>query len=425
MLPNLSGIIVVLATLQVGIVILVESALSYLGLGVPPPAITWGSILAGGKDVLTAGMVDHDVPRDRDHRRRAPRQPARRCAVDVLRPEEAALLMATPVIDIRGLTVEARLADRSQVILDDLDLPVEPGEVIGVVGESGSGKTTLVRSLVGLLDKNVEVVQGRVDLAGKPVLSPGFDETKAIRGGEVGVVFQDAARSLDPLFKVKTQLKEVLAAHRGDLSRTEIRARMTDVLARMKIADPGAVLDSYPHHLSGGLAQRVAIAVAVVTEPRVVLADECTTALDVTTQAEVVSLLRELVDESRVALVFVTHNILLAADLCDRVVVMYAGQAVETGPVGRVLRSPQHPYTAALLASLPTWNGSRAFRGIPGAAPRVSSDTVGCRFAARCARVAAECTTRNVPGRRRPAAAGTGACSRLPSSTPPSNGLLG
>lgn len=304
--------------------------------------------------------------------------------------------MAEPVIDIQGLTVEARLSDRSQVILDDLDLQVGEGEVIGIVGESGSGKTTLVRSLVGLLDKNVEVVGGEVKLLGNTILAPGVDQSAGVRGRQVGVVFQDAVRSLDPLFKVRAQLKEVLAAHRGDLSKTEMNDRMSEVLRRMKISDPGRVLDSYPHHLSGGLCQRVAIALAVVTGPKVVLADECTTALDVTTQAEVVALFRELVDESKVALVFVTHNILLAADICDRVVVMYAGQAVEAGPTGRVLRAPHHPYTTGLLESVPGWNGSVTFNGIPGSAPRVAADTVGCRFAERCAHAQADCRAADV-----------------------------
>ena len=304
--------------------------------------------------------------------------------------------MAEPVIDIRGLTVEARLADRAQVILGDLDLEVNQGEVIGIVGESGSGKTTLVRSLVGLLDKNVSVTAGEVKLLGKTVLSPGVDETKAVRGRQVGVVFQDAVRSLDPLFKVRAQLKEVLAAHRGDLTSAEMTDRMTDALRRMKIADPHRVLDSYPHHLSGGLCQRVAIALALVTGPKVVLADECTTALDVTTQAEVVALFRELVDESDVALVFVTHNILLAADICDRVVVMYAGQAVETGPTERVLKAPHHPYTTGLLESVPGWGGATVFRGIPGAAPRISADTLGCHFAERCRYTASDCTAADI-----------------------------
>jgi oligopeptide/dipeptide ABC transporter ATP-binding protein len=191
-------------------------------------------------------------------------------------------------------------------------------------------------------------------------------------------------------------MREVLGTHRSELSRKEMEERMVDVLRRMRITDPQRVLSSYPHQLSGGLCQRVAIALAIITGPKIVLADECTTALDVTTQAEVVALFRELVRESGVALVFVTHNILLAAELCDRVVVMYAGQAVESGPPERVLKRPHHPYTAGLLASVPGWEDDRAFQGIAGSAPRISPDTVGCRFAARCFQAEDACVAADV-----------------------------
>lgn len=288
------------------------------------------------------------------------------------------------VVEIRDLTVEARLADHAQVIVGGLNLDIHEGEVIGVVGESGSGKTTFVRSLIGLLDKNVSVVSGEVSLLGRLVLAPGVDESKSFRGSQVGMVFQDATRSLDPLFKVRAQMREVLGTHCSSLSREEMEERMVAVLNRLRITDPQRVLDSYPHQLSGGLCQRVAIALAIVTGPKIILADECTTALDVTTQAEVVALFRQLVNESRIALVFVTHNILLAAELCDRVVVMYGGEAVESGPPERVLKAPHHPYTAGLLASVPGWEGEWTFKGISGSAPRVTSTTVGCRFADRC-----------------------------------------
>ena len=302
----------------------------------------------------------------------------------------------TAVIEISDLRVEARLARSTQVILQDIALEVHAGEILGVVGESGSGKTTLVRSLVGLLDKNVRVVDGAVRFDGERILAPGVDDTARIRGGKVGMVFQDAQRSLNPVFKVRTQLREVLKAHRGDLSAEQMHERMVETLRRMKVADPERVLDSYPHQLSGGLAQRVAIALAVVTGPEVVLADECTTALDVTTQAEVVVLFRELVRESRIALVFVTHNLMLAAELCDRVVVMYAGQAVESGPTERVLHVPHHPYSAGLLASVPGWDDARTFSGIAGAAPRVVPEFVGCRFADRCPHVTGACRAGDV-----------------------------
>lgn len=301
------------------------------------------------------------------------------------------------VLEINDLAVHAKLSDRTQVIVDGFDLDVQPGEIIGVVGESGSGKTTLVRSLVGLLDKNLHVAGGDVTFRGRRVLAPGLDETKPLRGRNVGMVFQDATRSLDPLFKVGTQVREVLGAHEGRLSRGTAERRMVDVLSRMRIKDPERVLASYPHHLSGGLCQRVAIALAIISGPEVILADECTTALDVTTQADVVALFRELVTENGIALVFVTHNLMLASELCDRTVVMYAGQIVESGPTSRVLKAPHHPYSAGLIASIPSWDRERPIRGIEGSAPRVAPEMVGCRFADRCVLAVPACRAEDVP----------------------------
>lgn len=294
-------------------------------------------------------------------------------------------------LSIRDLRIEARLAGNDLVLVDGLDIELRRGEILGVVGESGSGKTTLVRTLIGLLDRNVEIVAGEVRIGDELVVAPGHDTTAAARGSRIGTVFQDASRSLNPLYRVRSQLREVLRTHRPDLSKAEVEEQMATVLRRMRIDDPERVLQSYPHQLSGGLRQRVAIALAVITEPQIVLADECTTALDVTTQAEVVALFRELVGELDVALIFVTHDLLLAADLCDRIVVMYGGQAAEIGPTRRVLLEPRHPYTAGLLAAVPSWSADGPIQGIEGSAPRVTVDVVGCRFADRCARVTPAC----------------------------------
>jgi peptide/nickel transport system ATP-binding protein len=291
-------------------------------------------------------------------------------------------------LSIRDLRIEARLSGNDLVLVDGLDVELRRGEILGVVGESGSGKTTLVRTLIGLLDRNVEIVAGEVRIGDELVVAPGHDTTAAARGSRIGTVFQDASRSLNPLYRVRAQLREVLRAHRPELTKAQVEEQMTTVLRRMRIDDPERVLQSYPHQLSGGLA--------VVTEPRIVLADECTTALDVTTQAEVVALFRELVGELDVALVFVTHDLLLAADLCDRIVVMYGGQAAEIGPTRRVLLEPRHPYTAGLLAAVPSWSADGPIQGIEGSAPRVTVDVVGCRFADRCARVRPECREADV-----------------------------
>ncbi len=300
------------------------------------------------------------------------------------------------VLQIEGLRVEAQWTGENLVLIDDLDLTLHSGEILGIVGESGSGKTSLVRTLIGLLARNVEVVAGQVDVCGERVVAPGVDRTPSVRGSRVGTVFQDASRSLNPVLKVRTQLREVIKRHRPKMSRHDAHAEMVRVLERMQIDDAERVLDSYPHQLSGGMRQRVAIALAVVTNPALVLADECTSALDVTTQAEVVSLFRELVRDSGIALVFVTHDLLLAADLCDRVAVMYGGEIVEAGPTTRVLRTPHHPYTAGLLASAPGWSSDGPIRGIPGSVPRITTSFTGCRFAGRCARAEEDCRAGDV-----------------------------
>ncbi|WP_205473605.1 ABC transporter ATP-binding protein [Nocardioides sp. SYSU D00038] len=259
------------------------------------------------------------------------------------------------LLELRSLTITASVADRQLLLLRDVELEVRAGEVVGVVGESGSGKTTLARSVVGLLERNVQVATGRIELVGEVLVGPGTDLTHTARGRSVGMVFQDASRSLNPLMRVRRHLSEVLERHVDGIGRDEVRARSTEVLRRMRIDDPDRVLDSYPHQLSGGLRQRVAIALAVVTNPALVIADECTTALDVTTQAEVVALFRELVDELHIGLLFVTHDLMLASDLCDRIAVMSQGEVVEVGPTDQVLRHPTVDYTRRLLAAVPHW----------------------------------------------------------------------
>jgi peptide/nickel transport system ATP-binding protein len=260
------------------------------------------------------------------------------------------------LLSVTGLSVTARLTGGDLRLLDEVDLDIDRGRIVGVVGESGSGKTTLARTVVGLLERNVQVEHGRVTLAGDMVVAPGVDRTRRIRGSAVGMVFQDASRSLNPLMKVRTQLAEVLRRHVRGIGRADVERRSVEVLEQMRITDPARVLDSYPHQLSGGLRQRVAIGLAVVTRPSLVIADECTTALDVTTQTKVVGLFRTLVDELGIGLLFVTHDLMLASDLCDRITVMSGGRVVEQGDAAQVLDRPQQEYTRRLLAAIPSWS---------------------------------------------------------------------
>ncbi|SIT86748.1 ABC transporter ATP-binding protein [Microbacterium sp. RU33B] len=261
----------------------------------------------------------------------------------------------TALLSIRDLTITARVRDDDLTLLENVDLELERGEVIGLVGESGSGKTTLARSVIGLVERNVSVAGGEIALAGRTIVSTAHDDRRRVRGSEVGMVFQDASRSLNPLMKVKANLAEVLHRHEPGISHAEVLRRSTEVLHQMRIEDATRVLDAYPHQLSGGLRQRVAIGLAVVTKPALVIADECTTALDVTTQAKVVELFRSLVDELGVGLVFVTHDLMLASDLCDRIAVMSKGRIVEVGTAEDVMDRPQDDYTRRLLAAIPSW----------------------------------------------------------------------
>ncbi|WFE28198.1 ABC transporter ATP-binding protein [Solwaraspora sp. WMMD791] len=262
----------------------------------------------------------------------------------------------TALLTVAGLTVAARLTGDDLLLLDDVHLDVGRGQIVGVVGESGSGKTTLARTVVGLLERNVQVTGGAVTLAGEVVVASGIDRTDRVRGRAIGMVFQDASRSLNPLMKIRTQLAEVLRRHVAGISRAEVERRSVEVLGQMRIGDPARVLNSYPHQLSGGLRQRVAIGLAVVTRPSLVIADECTTALDVTTQTKVVSLFRTLVDELGIGLLFVTHDLMLASDICDRIAVMSGGRVVEQGAALQVLEQPQQEYTRRLLAAIPSWS---------------------------------------------------------------------
>lgn len=258
-------------------------------------------------------------------------------------------------LDIRDLRIEARTAEGLLPIVHGATLRIGAGEIVGIVGESGSGKTTLIRSVVGLLDRNVRVAGGTIGVHGQEVMSADRNGAAAFRGKQVGFIFQDSTRSLNPLLKVRTQMKEVLDRHRPELSKAETQQTMEQVLQRMLIKDVPRVLGAYPHELSGGMCQRIAIAIALVADPALLLADECTTALDVTTQAEVVQLLRELVHGSSVGLAFVTHDLALAADLCDRIAVMQAGRIVELRPTAELLGDPQEQYTRDLLAAVPAW----------------------------------------------------------------------
>jgi len=300
------------------------------------------------------------------------------------------------VLELRGLSITAATSFGRQILVDDIDLAVGRGEIVGLIGESGSGKTTTVRSILGLMDRNVSISAGEVRVMGRLVQSPTQNDVAWVRGRHVGMVFQGASSSLDPLMKVGSQLREVAATHLSNVATQEREKRIEHVITRMGFKDAGRVLRSYPHQLSGGMRQRIAIALAVIAEPEFLIADECTSALDVTTQQEVVRLLQSQTQRAGMGMIFVTHDLMLASEICQRIAVMYAGQLVEVGPATDVVERPNHPYTKALLAAIPS-RASGPLRAIEGSPPRVLDGFEGCRFASRCDRVQPTCRVGSTP----------------------------
>lgn len=265
--------------------------------------------------------------------------------------------MASEIVKISGLRVEARSDSDVVVAVDGASLAVDAGEIVGLIGESGSGKTTLIRSILGLHERNVSIVEGAISFCGQLVFdkSSEINDLANLRGKHIGMVFQSPRASLNPLMTVGSHVNEVLKRHNSYFSRDDRKARTIELLNELGL-DAQRVVRSYPHQLSGGMCQRVAIAVAVATRPEMIIADECTSALDVTTQAEVVVALRSLKETHSTAMIFVSHDILLASELCDRLIVMQSGNVVEIGETKSVLKHPKNVYTRNLIRSVPRWN---------------------------------------------------------------------
>jgi oligopeptide/dipeptide ABC transporter ATP-binding protein len=294
-----------------------------------------------------------------------------------------------PVLDVSGLKVSIRTDAGPARILDDVGLTLHRGRVLGIVGESGCGKSTLIRAILGILPRAGSVDAGTIRFEGENLLV--FSESEMverIRGRRIGFIPQDPLLSLNPVFKVGTQMLEIMRRHAPGTRRDHI-GRLVSLLKRLQVPSPEAALERYPHQFSGGQRQRLLIAAALACQPGLVIADEPTTALDVTTQHEILLLLRELVNEFDLSLLFVTHDFGVVAELCDDLTVIYAGQTVESGPVGPILRAPGHPYTRALIGCHP--ERATSFVGIPGTVPTATRMPPGCRFAPRCAQVEPVC----------------------------------
>ena len=301
--------------------------------------------------------------------------------------------------------VQAGTPRGTATILRGIDLDIDPGIILGVVGESGSGKSTLALALIGLLPDGV-TAQGRITLGEQSLLGLAEPAMRRLRGDRVAMVFQDPMTALNPLFTIGTQLADVLRRKHPDLRRPEALSRAAALLGRVGIADPVGRLRGYPHQLSGGMRQRVAIAMALAVEPMLLLADEPTSALDATVAAQVAALFRSLRADLSGSIVFISHRLGEVAQLCDAVCVLYGGVVVETGPVRALLDTPRHPYTRALLDCELDGAGGGRLRSIPGDVPDPVAPSTGCIFAPRCPMVQPQCRstlpplTTKAPGQR-------------------------
>ena len=309
--------------------------------------------------------------------------------------------MSDNLLEIRELRLSVRTDEGTAKILDRVDLTLPRGHILGLVGESGCGKSTLVRSVLGILPTSTTIESGTIRFEGEDLLRLRQAElARRVRGGRIGFIPQDPYLALNPVFTIGEQLLSVMRFHapappgasRGRALMRHHHARLVALLRRVQIPEPESVLERYPHQFSGGQRQRLMIAGALACGPRLVIADEPTTALDVTTQLQILDLLKSLASEFDVSMLFVTHDFGVVAQLCDTITVMYAGQTVESGPTRSVLDDPQHPYTRALLACHPDRAG--ALVGIPGLVPSPLRAPPGCRFVPRCPHATPACEER-------------------------------
>jgi peptide/nickel transport system permease protein len=407
-LPTAAAPLVVLSTQIMAIAVVLLTTLSYLGLGGSPEQPSWGAMIAdasqnisidpwllvptGGVLILTVlaltfvGSTARDaIASVRPVAGAIPPPQLRPPASPTEPPSAANGNQPAPLLVVRDLEITFPRSGAFHAVVDGVDFTLNAGSTLGLVGETGCGKTVTALAIPGLLGAGGRTTRGSIRLGGRELTTMSDRELDRIRGSLIGFISQEPLAALDPSFTVQSQLGE--AARRHDhCTRAAARARVRTMLTEVGINDPERVARSFPHQLSGGMAQRVAIALALSGRPELLLADEPTTALDVTVQADILDLLRGLVEERQMAMLFVTHDFGVVADICDRVAVMYAGQIVEDGPVDDVLGHPAHPYTMALLRSRPELGSvDHDLATIDGTVPLPEEWPTGCRFADRCA----------------------------------------
>ncbi|MDQ0729840.1 dipeptide/oligopeptide/nickel ABC transporter permease/ATP-binding protein [Arthrobacter sp. B1I2] len=417
-LPGLANTIVVQAALIFAVGMLIQAGLAFIGFGPPIPQPSWGGMIQGASQhvydapwlmvptgavlaltVLSANAIGNALGKAPNaaapHLPSAAARRQRAKAVAAIAAAPAPVTedgAATGTLSVRSLSVGV---DNGVPLVTDVSFDVQPGTVLGLVGESGCGKTMTALSLLGLLPSGVSATGGRILWNGRNLAGATEKDMEAIRGREIALISQEPMRALDPMFTVGYQLTATIRRLRG-MGRAEARKEAQNLLEKVGIVDAARILKTYPHQISGGMAQRVAIALALSGQPKLLVADEPTTALDVTVQAEILSLLRTLVKDTGMSVVMVTHDLGVVADICDQVAVMYAGQVVENGKTSAVLDHPRHPYALALLAADPHANHAadmpERLATISGQVPQPKDWPTGCRFAARCQFAGSACT---------------------------------
>jgi peptide/nickel transport system permease protein len=442
-LPSVISPIIVLTSIMLGTALIVEASLSFLGLGIAPPNASWGNMLRRGFSfmlnhpfqmvppglaialaVLSFNLVG-DALRDALGLARTPPAKGQKwgrigltsvadslvverreagAVEDVARPaivtlsaEQPTARTAGTLLSVRDLRIEFATESGLVTVVDGMSFDVKQGEVVGLLGESGSGKTVTSMAIMRLLTSPPALISsGEILFDGRDLLQMPFEEMAQIRGKSMSMVFQDPMSSLNPAYTIGNQLIEAVRLHQP-CTKEQARTRSIEMLEHVGIADPAVRMKDYPHRLSGGMRQRVLIAMALVNQPRFLIADEPTTALDVTVQAQIIRLLKTLREEFNMGMIFVSHDLGVVAEIADRAIVMYAGELVEEAPIQELFRAPRHPYTKKLLTAVPqaTPIGTR-LPFIPGVVPTPGHWPVGCRFASRCDEVSPECLSGRV-----------------------------
>ncbi|SON58099.1 putative D,D-dipeptide transport ATP-binding protein DdpD [Hartmannibacter diazotrophicus] len=416
-LPNVMPVIIITMSTTVGWMILETAGLSFLGLGAQPPQADLGSMLGEARKILFTAPHVSVIPglmifalvmsinllgdgiRDvLDPRLKSGALARPGARTRVTRKDIPDTPSGDALLRLDDLRTEFHVGGEVYRAVGGVDLDIGRGECVGLVGESGSGKSVTAMSVMGLVPTPPgEIAGGAILLDGEDLLAAGDERIRQLRGAAVSHVFQDPLSTLHPLFTVGDQLIEAIRAHQP-LSHAEAADKATELLAKVRIPNPAKRLESYPHELSGGMRQRISIAMALANDARLIIADEPTTALDVTVQAQILTLLSRLRESTDVAVLFITHDFGVVSAICDRVAVMYAGRIVETGPTADLLARPAHPYTAKLIDCVPVLGEpERRLDAIEGRPPMVNRLPPGCAFADRCPRVEKECRVGDIP----------------------------